>query len=40
MLNYRKGVEIVDEAIDEEYRKFGWILEMEGNKIALWEPPV
>lgn len=35
-----EGVEIVGEPMDEEYGKFGWILDLEGNKIELWEPPV
>jgi predicted enzyme related to lactoylglutathione lyase len=34
-----EGVEIVGEPMDEEYGKFGWILDLEGNKIELWEPP-
>ena len=34
------GVEIVGDPIDEEYGKFGWIMDPEGNKIELWEPPV
>ncbi|HKO79183.1 MAG TPA: VOC family protein [Chitinophagaceae bacterium] len=34
------GVEIVGDPMDEEYGKFGWIMDPEGNKIELWEPPV
>ncbi len=34
------GVEVVGDTVDEEYGKFGWILDLEGNKIELWEPPV
>jgi predicted enzyme related to lactoylglutathione lyase len=34
-----EGVEIVGEPIDEEYGKFGWILDPEGHKVELWEPP-
>ena len=34
-----EGVEIVGDPMDEEYGKFGWILDPEGNKIELWEPP-
>ncbi len=33
------GVEIVGDPVDEEYGKFGWIVDLEGNKIELWEPP-
>lgn len=35
----KEGVEIVGEPVDEQYGKFGWILDIEGNKIELWEPP-
>jgi len=35
----KEGVEVVGEPMDEEYGKFGWILDPEGNKIELWEPP-
>jgi predicted enzyme related to lactoylglutathione lyase len=34
-----EGVELVGEPMDEEYGKFGWVLDLEGNKIELWEPP-
>jgi predicted enzyme related to lactoylglutathione lyase len=34
-----EGVE-VDEKIQEyEYGRFGWIMDPEGNRIELWEPP-
>lgn len=35
----QEGVTIVGEPMNEEYGKFGWILDPEGNKIELWEPP-
>ncbi|MBP6589400.1 MAG: VOC family protein [Chitinophagaceae bacterium] len=35
-----EGVEMVGEPVDEEYGKFFWIMDPEGNKIELWEPPV
>ena len=35
-----EGVTIVGEPMDEEYGKFGWIMDPEGNKIELWEPPI
>jgi predicted enzyme related to lactoylglutathione lyase len=35
-----EGVAQVGEPMDEEYGKFGWILDSEGNKIELWEPPI
>lgn len=34
-----EGVELTGDPMDEEYGKFGWILDPEGNKIELWEPP-
>jgi predicted enzyme related to lactoylglutathione lyase len=34
-----KGVTIVGDPLDEEYGKFGWIMDPEGNKIELWQPP-
>lgn len=34
-----EGVTIVGEPMSEEYGKFGWVMDPEGNKIELWEPP-
>lgn len=34
-----EGVEVFDEREEGDYGKFGWILDPEGNKIELWEPP-
>ncbi len=36
----KEGVTIVGDPMDEEYGKFGWIMDLEGNKIELWQPPV
>ena len=33
-----QGVMIVGEMVEEEYGKFGWIMDPEGNKVELWEP--
>jgi predicted enzyme related to lactoylglutathione lyase len=33
-----EGVEQVGDIQVEEYGKFGWIMDPEGNKIELWEP--
>lgn len=33
-----EGVTIVGEPESYDYGKFGWILDLEGNKIELWEP--
>lgn len=32
-----EGVTIVGEPLEEEFGKFAWILDPEGNKIELWE---
>ena len=30
----------VDERVDDsEYGKFGWVMDPEGNRIELWQPP-
>jgi predicted enzyme related to lactoylglutathione lyase len=30
----------VDERVEEsEYGKFGWVMDPEGNRIELWQPP-
>jgi predicted enzyme related to lactoylglutathione lyase len=34
-----KNVTIVGDPLDEEYGKFGWVMDPEGNKIELWQPP-
>lgn len=33
-----KGVTIAGEIEEHEYGKFAWIVDLEGNKIELWEP--
>ncbi|MGH2666226.1 VOC family protein [Flavobacterium sp.] len=33
-----EGVTVVGEMQSFDYGKFGWILDLEGNKIELWEP--
>ena len=34
-----EGVQVEDKAEESEYGKFGWIIDPEGNKIELWQPP-
>ena len=30
----------VDDKVDEsEYGKFGWVMDPDGNRIELWQPP-
>lgn len=33
-----EGVHVFDETETGDYGKFGWILDIEGNKIELWQP--
>ena len=35
-----KGIKLEGEPMSEEYGKFAWIVDSEGHKIELWEPPV
>ena len=34
-----EGVEVDSKVEEHEYGKFGWIMDPEGNRIELWEPP-
>ena len=34
-----EGCNVLDKTDDSEYGKFGWVLDPEGNKVELWEPP-
>lgn len=34
----REGVQVIGEMESYDYGKFGWIVDIEGNKIELWEP--
>ncbi len=34
-----EGVEVDDKVEEYEYGRFGWIMDPEGNRIELWEPP-
>ena len=33
-----EGVQIIGDIQSVEEGKFGWIVDLEGNKIELWEP--
>jgi predicted enzyme related to lactoylglutathione lyase len=35
-----EGCNAADESEDSEYGKFGWVIDPEGNKVELWEPPL
>lgn len=34
-----EGCNVVDRTDESEQGKFGWVIDPEGNKIELWEPP-
>ncbi|HVI55986.1 MAG TPA: VOC family protein [Luteibacter sp.] len=34
-----EGCDVLEKADDSEYGKFGWVMDPEGNKVELWEPP-
>lgn len=34
-----EGVEVDAKVEEHEYGKFGWIIDPDGNRIELWEPP-
>ena len=34
-----EGCNVLDKIDDSEYGKFGWVIDLEGNKVELWEPP-
>lgn len=35
----KEGVSILPEREESEFGKFAWLMDPEGNKIELWEPP-
>ncbi len=34
-----EGCQVLDKVDDSEYGKFGWVIDPDGNKVELWEPP-
>jgi predicted enzyme related to lactoylglutathione lyase len=34
-----EGCNVLDKTDDPEYGKFGWVIDPEGNKVELWQPP-
>jgi predicted enzyme related to lactoylglutathione lyase len=34
-----EGCEVLDNIEESEYGIFGWVLDPEGNKVELWQPP-
>jgi predicted enzyme related to lactoylglutathione lyase len=35
----QEGCNVLDKTEDGEFGKFGWVMDPEGNKIELWQPP-
>lgn len=35
-----EGCAVQEKVEESEYGKFGWVLDPEGNKVELWQPPV
>ena len=35
-----EGCNVLDKVDESDYGKFGWVMDLEGNKVELWEPPV
>jgi predicted enzyme related to lactoylglutathione lyase len=34
-----EGCRVLDKTDESEYGKFGWVIDPEGNKVELWQPP-
>lgn len=34
-----EGCTVLDEITESEYGKFAWVIDSDGNKVELWEPP-
>ena len=34
-----EGCKVLDKFDESDYGKFGWVVDPEGNKVELWEPP-
>lgn len=34
-----EGCEVLDKTDDSDFGKFGWVIDPEGHKVELWEPP-
>jgi predicted enzyme related to lactoylglutathione lyase len=35
-----EGCEVDEKVQDSEYGKFGWVMDPDGNRLELWQPPV
>lgn len=34
-----EGCTVLEKTDDSEFGKFGWVMDPEGNKVELWQPP-
>jgi len=34
-----EGCNVLEKSDESEFGKFGWVIDPEGNKVELWEPP-
>ncbi len=34
-----EGCNVLEKTDDSEYGKFGWVIDPEGHKVELWQPP-
>ena len=34
-----EGCNVVEKTEESEFGKFGWVMDPEGNKVELWQPP-
>ena len=34
-----EGCNVLEKTDESEFGKFGWVMDPEGNKVELWEPP-
>jgi len=34
-----ENCQVIDKVEESEFGKFGWVMDPEGNKVELWEPP-
>ncbi|MEO8541444.1 MAG: VOC family protein [bacterium] len=35
----QEGCNVLEKLDESEYGKFGWVIDPEGNKVELWQPP-
>ena len=36
----KEGCNVLEKTDDSEFGKFGWVMDPEGNKVELWQPPL